>query len=123
MLFRSPGARVTDDVERDIATLWTLAGQFLGRAPRISLAIIQHTDCGFERLIQPAIQAALSQQLGLPVDEVAAMAVADHQATLRADVDRLSRSPIIPENLIVSGYLYQVEDGLMREMIAPRPLR
>jgi hypothetical protein len=54
--------------------------------------------------------------------EVAALAVADHHATLQADIERLRQSPLVPENLMVTGYLYHVEDGLVREVYPPQPL-
>ena len=121
-VLRGPGARVTANVEQDIGILWTLASQFLGRPAQISLAIIQHTDCGFERLAIPAIRSAISQRLGIAETEIAALAVADHHATLQADIERLRQSPFVPENLIVSGYIYHVEDGLVREVYPPQTL-
>lgn len=121
-VLRGPGARVTADIEQDICILWTLASQFLGRTPHISLAIIQHTDCGFERLSIPEFRTVISQRLGISENDVAALSVADHNAALKADIERLRRSPIVPHGLTVSGYLYHVEDGFVREVYPPERL-
>ena len=50
LVLRNAGGRVTQDVERDVTFLWTLAAQMDGGTPDLSLAIIHHTDCGVERL-------------------------------------------------------------------------
>ena len=47
----------------------------------------------------------------------------DHTESLRADIERLRRSPLVPKELVVSGHLYDVADGRVREIVAPASLR
>ncbi|MDA2919190.1 carbonic anhydrase [Desulfobacterota bacterium AH_259_B03_O07] len=124
LVFRNAGARVTNDVELELGILWTLASRLSGGAlPSLALAIIQHTDCGYERLANPELQQALSRNLGVDKAEFGALANADHPETIRKDIERLHRSPLVPNELVVSGHLYNVTDGLLQEVVAPAPLQ
>jgi carbonic anhydrase len=61
LVFRNAGGRVTDDIELELSILWTFAAHRMGESFQgFSLVIIQHTDCGFERLSNPETVAALS---------------------------------------------------------------
>ncbi len=89
----------------------------------LGLAIIQHTDCGYERLANPELQQALSHNLGVDKAEIEALANVDHTQTIREDIERLRRSSLVPNELVVSGHNYDVEDGVMQEFVAPAPLQ
>jgi len=124
LVFRNSGARVSKELELELGILWTLVGKMAGDQFRgLELAIIQHTDCGRERLANPELQLALSRNLGLDESVFAAMANADHTKSIRHDIERLRRSSLVPNELIVSGHVYDVEDGIVREVVAPEALR
>ena len=124
VVFRNAGARVTHDVELELGILWTLASRMAGdRFRGIALAIVHHTDCGFERLAHPDLGRALSATLGIEGAEIEALAIKDHAASIHEDIERLRRSPLVPKELVVSGHLYNVADGMVREIVAPAPLR
>jgi len=123
LVFRNAGARVTNDVELELGILWTLVSRLSGEAPALALAIIQHTDCGYERLANPELQQALSRNLGLDKAVFGALANADHPETIRKDIERLHRSPLVPNELVVSGHLYNVTDGSLQEVVTPAPLQ
>ena len=81
------------------------------------------SDCGFEHLANPELQQALSRNLGLDKSEFAALANADHTESIRRDIERLRRSSLVPNELTVSGHVYDVEDGIVREVVAPEAVR
>ena len=89
----------------------------------MGLAIIQHTDCGYERLVNPELQQALSHNLGVDKAEIEALANVDHTKTIREDIERLRRSSLVQNELVVSGHIYNVEDGRVREVVSPTWLR
>lgn len=123
MVFRSAGARINDEIELEIGILWAMAQTMAGDDFRgFELALIQHTDCGFERLANPQLQQGLSQRLGIEPEVVQALATHDHEATLAADIERLRQSPVVPKDLVVSGYMYDVESGTMRQIVSPTAL-
>ncbi len=87
------------------------------------LVVIHHTDCGMSRLANPVIQDQVSKRLGLGVDEVAAMAITDPAASVQDDVERLRNTPGTPDHLIVSGFVYDVSNGTISQVVLPAPLR
>ena len=56
-------------------------------------------------------------------DEVAAMAITDPAATVTATIERLRNTPGTPDQLVVSGLVYDVNDGTITGVVAPAPLR
>lgn len=123
VVFRNAGARVTHDVELELGILWTLAGRMAGDAFRgIELAIVHHTDCGFERLANPDLGRALSTKLGVEHAQIDALAIKDHTESIHEDIERLRRSPLVPKDLVVSGHLYSVADGTVQQVVAPATL-
>ncbi len=122
-VFRNAGARVSRELERDLGILWVMISKMTGdQFKGLELAIIQHNDCGFERLANPELQQALSDNLGIDKVEIEALANVDHTKTIREDIERLRRSSLVPNELVVSGHIYNVEDGVVREVVAPAPL-
>lgn len=122
-VFRNAGARVTHDIELELGVLWTMAGKMAGdRFQGLGLAIVQHTDCGYERLANPELQAALSHKLGIAQTEISAMACSDHNESIHTDIERLRQSTLVPNALVVSGHIYDVATGVVQEVVAPAPL-
>ncbi len=95
-----------------------------GTSPmRPELVVIHHTDCGMSRLANPAIQGQVAKRLGLSVDEVSAMAISDPTTSVHDDVERLRRTPGTPDQLVVSGFVYDVSNGTINQVVPPAPLR
>lgn len=122
LVMRNSGGRVSDDVERDIAIIWTLVAQMTGAAPSLSLAIIHHTDCGLEKFASPDIQQMVSQRSGLALSSLRQLAIVDHDSAFEQDVQRLKDSGIIPDGLIVSAHMYDPKSGRLHQTIAPTRL-
>jgi carbonic anhydrase len=123
LVFRNAGGRVTDDLELDLGILWMLARQMAGDNFRgISLAIIQHTDCGSEHLANPELAMTLSGRLGVGKSAIDGLVNTDHAKRIHEDIERLRRSPLVPKELVVSGHIYQVENGTIKEVVGQAPL-
>lgn len=114
------GGRVTSAVMEEIATLSFMVAKMDGDKPGgFELILMQHTQCGVERFADPNFQSALKQKLGIDVSSVA---ITDHEQSLREDVERLREAPGVPGYIVVSGLIYDVQHGLVREVIAPGAL-
>jgi carbonic anhydrase len=98
-ILRNAGARVTDDVLRSIAIVVAELG-----VSRV--AVIAHTDCAMAKLSAEHLRASVGAD-----DDWDPLAVDDQVATLRDDLDRLRRSPLLPDDLAVAGFVYDVGDG------------
>ena len=124
VVIRNAGGRITTAVMADLAVLGVLAANMPGATPmQPELVVIQHTDCGMSRLANPAIQEQLAQKLGRTTDEVSAMAITDPAKSVREDIERLRNEPGAPDQLVVSGLVYDVKDGSIDQVVPPSPLR
>ena len=120
VVIRNNGGRVTPEVVHEIAALSFIVAKMDGaeRGP-FELIIMQHTQCGAERFADPDFQRSLKEQLGVDVSSVA---ITDHELSLREDVERLRSAPEVPGYIVVSGLIYDVQHGHVREVIAPAAL-
>ena len=123
LVMRTGGGRVSDDLILELAILSGMVRRMRGDAFKgFSLAVIHHTDCGFERLANPEIAAGLSNGLGIEPAKLEALAIREHSQSLAADVDKLKNSPNTPKDLKVGGYLFDVSTGLIDEVIPMQPI-
>ncbi len=124
LVMRNAGGLVTPAVMRDLGILGVLAANLpgAGGGPP-ELAVMHHTDCGMGRLAAPPVQQQVAQRLGLSDEEVAAMAVVDPAATVRADIERLRDTPGVPDALVISGLVYDVSTGAIDVIVPAAPLR
>jgi carbonic anhydrase len=117
-VLRTGGARVTRDVEIQIAVLYMLVKQTLGdNFGGISVAIIHHTNCGYERLATPEFRALLTGDLHMDDAELQTLGISDHTQTIKDDIERLMQSPFVPKNVSVTGYIYDVHSGEVTEVV------
>ena len=126
VVIRNAGGRITPAVMRDLGILGVLAAAVSppGTSPmKPELVVIHHTDCGMSRLANPAIQGQVAERLGLSVDEVSAMAISDPTTSVEDDIERLRQTPGTPDQLVVSGFVYDVSNGTINQIVPPAPLR
>ncbi len=126
LVIRNAGGRITPAVMRDLGILGVLAAAANqpGTSPmQPELVVIHHTDCGMSRLANPAIQEQVAKRLGLSVDEVSAMAISDPTTSVQDDIERLRHTPGAPDQLVVSGFVYDVSNGTINQVVPPAPLR
>lgn len=121
VVMRNNGARVTPAIVQEIATIAFMSSMMDEGEPKpFELVIMQHTQCGAERFANPQFQQGIKEKIGI---DVAPSAITDHETSLQEDVERLRRAPEVPGYIIVSGLLYDIKTGQVREVIAPAPLR
>lgn len=119
-VLRNNGGRVTPEVVHEIAALAFIVAKMDGAEPRPwDLVIMQHTQCGAERFADPDLQRALKEHVGVDVSSVA---ITDHELSLREDIERLRSAAEVPGHIVVSGFIYDVQHGSVREVIAPAAL-
>ena len=123
VVIRNAGGRINSAVLRDMGLLGVLGASMPGPGLQLQLVLIQHTNCGMGRFADPEVQALAVQRLGLSAEEAAAVAVTDPAASVRADIERLRATPGVPDQMVVSGFVYDVTDGSVTEAVAPGTLR
>jgi carbonic anhydrase len=103
-IVRNAGARVTDDVIRSLA----LATAFLD-VERV--AVIQHTHCAVAGSSADVLRDGVHRATGADTSAFDPLAMDDQEATLRVDVERIRRDPLIPRHVVVAGFVYDVDNG------------
>ncbi len=117
LILRNVGARVTETVGLEVAMVWTLMSLVSGATPNLELVIIQHTLCGMARFAVPEVAGKVTERFGTP-DVVATYGIADVDQTVAGDIERLRSNPTVPRELKVSGHVYDVATGRLREVVA-----
>jgi carbonic anhydrase len=114
-VIRNAGGRVTPAVIDDIAYLAFLVEQLSGGQGALDtlfeVAVVHHTQCGTGFLADPSFRQRAAEETGLSEAALEASAVADPQATVKADVERLLTSPLLSPKVSVSGHVYDVATG------------
>lgn len=113
-ILRNAGARVTDDVLRTLA----LAVAALGVT---RIAVVQHTDCKMTSATDDELRAAVAEATGIADLALEPLAIGDQAAVLRADVDVVLASPLIPVGVVVGGLVYDLHAGRLTTIVEPRP--
>ena len=102
-VIRNAGGRLTDDVLRSLA----LSSSALGVD---TVVVMQHTKCGLEG----ASEAELRARTGADLDF---LPIADHEAALKADIERLSGTPYLSALQRIAGFVYDVESGRVEDVV------
>lgn len=120
-VIRNSGGRVTQDVIEELAILALMARQMNPNSQNpFEVVVMHHTQCGAERFAMPELQNMIKDQLWL---DVADKAIHNHDESVQSDIEKLRNAKELPGSIQVSGYVYDVSLGTVREVIAPGPLR
>jgi carbonic anhydrase len=123
-IFRNAGGLVTDDAIRSAM----LTTQFFGTK---EIIVINHTECGMMSASGDLLSDKLKSQ-GIDLEQVSIdpalpelklsqkafskwiKTFTDVDETCLKQVDLLRNSPLIPENVVIHGYIWEVETGRLR---------
>jgi carbonic anhydrase len=123
-VLRNAGGRVTQPVIEEIAYLAFLGrrlwGAQLAADGRVEVAVIHHTQCGTSFLADPGFRREASEATGVDESALEASAVADPHTTVKADVELLLGSTLLPPGMGVSGHVYDVETGHVTTVVETR---
>ena len=107
-IIRNGGGVITDDVVRSLC----LSQRALGTR---EIVLVHHTDCGLQKVDPVSFEAELEAELGVkPAWSVEAFS--DPYADVRQSMQRIMLSPFVPHKDHIRGFVYDVTDGLLREV-------
>ncbi len=109
-ILRNPGGRVTGQVLQGLV----LAVHLLG-VERI--LVVPHTRCAVVTADEADLRDRVGRASGHDVTGETFGAVADQQAALHSDVERIRDSPLIPDRVAVGGFLYDVDTGRLQHLV------
>jgi carbonic anhydrase len=103
-IIRNAGARVTKDALRSLV----LAANLLG-VQRV--CVVQHTECAMVGSTDEELRARIGAIRGVDATEWDFLASTDQLATLKADIERIESCPLLPPDLEIGGFVFDVHSG------------
>ncbi len=126
-VIRNAGGRASDDAIRSLVISYKLLGTK-------EWFIIHHSNCGMEFFTDDSIRGLLSKSLETaalgadgfydvgqgPGSEEGAyidwLTISDRNRAVLEDVSRIRRHPLVPNNIPIHGYVYEVTTGALLEV-------
>ena len=108
-ILRNAGGRVTDDMIRSLV----ISQQQMGTR---EIVVLHHTDCGAQTFQNEEFQEHLKAELGVDVSDQDFLPFQDVEESVREDMQLLRESPLIPDDVVISGAVYDVDTGRMTEV-------
>jgi carbonic anhydrase len=103
-IIRNAGARVTDDSLRSLV----LAVNLLGVT---RVCVVQHTECAMVGTTDDELRARIGELRGADTSGWDFLASTDQTATLHEDIAHIKACPLLPADLEVGGFIFDVHSG------------
>lgn len=105
-ILRNAGGRVTEDMIRSLV----ISQQQMGTR---EIVVLHHTDCGAQTFTNEGFARQLRDSLGVEVGDRDFLPFTDVEASVREDMAILRQSPLIPDDVVINGAVYDVDTGRM----------
>jgi carbonic anhydrase len=109
-ILRNPGGRVTDQ-----ALVALVLGVHLLEVSRIM--VVEHTRCAMASSSEDELRARLADRAGVDASWMSLGVIDDQEAAIRKDVDKVVAHPLVGSDVTVGGFLYDVDTGLLRQIV------
>jgi carbonic anhydrase len=128
-VIRNAGGRASDDAIRSLVISYKLLGTR-------EWFVVHHTDCGMETFTDDIMRGLLAKSLKTASlsnngwsdvgqgpgsgegEHVAWLTIRDQAASVLEDVKRIRSSPLVPDDIPIYGYIYDVRSGKLIEVPA-----
>ena len=106
-VIRNAGGRASEDALRSLIISYKLLGtrEFL---------VIHHTDCGMLTFTNEQLREMLRKDLNSDASGIDFLPFSDLEESVRQDVQTIRSSPFIPDDITVSGFVFDVKTGRVR---------
>jgi carbonic anhydrase len=126
-VIRNAGGRASDDAIRSLVISYKLLGTR-------EWFVIHHTNCGMEFFTNEVMRGLLAKSLETAAlteqgfhdigsgpgsragEYIEWLTIADQAQSIRDDVARIREHPLVPANIAIYGYIYDVESGKLIEV-------
>jgi carbonic anhydrase len=103
-MIRNAGGRASDDAIRSLVISSTLLGTD-------EFAVMHHTDCGMLTFTNDDLRKKLADERGVDASNVDFLPFPDLEQSVRDDVATINASPLLPDGIEVTGWVYDVKTG------------
>ena len=108
-VIRNAGGRASEAL-RSLA----ISQQLLGTN---AVVIVHHTDCGMLTFDNATMHGICQERLGVDASDIDFLPFADLEQSVRDDVEIVRSSPLIPNDIEVTGFVYDVKTGRLHEVV------
>jgi carbonic anhydrase len=109
-ILRNPGGRVNDP---ELVAL--VLGSHLLQVNRV--LVVEHTRCAMASSTEEQIHQRVSDSTGTDATWMSIGPISDQKRQIRADVHRVTSHPLIPDSVEVGGFIYDVDTGLLEQVV------
>lgn len=103
-ILRNAGARVTPDALRSLV----LAVNLLGVT---RVCVVQHTNCAMMGTTDDELRGRIEAKSGADASGWEFLSSTDQHATLRDDIELIKACPLLPADLVIGGFIFNVRTG------------
>ena len=107
-VIRNAGGRAQDAIRSLV-----ISERLLGTK---EVLVIHHTHCGMLTFSNDDLYAKVQEDLGTDASDIDFLPFPDLEQSVRDDVQFLKDSPLIPDDISVRGFVYDVKDGKVTEV-------
>lgn len=107
-IIRNAGGVVTDDVVRSLVVSQRLLGTR-------EVILVHHTNCGLQTVTEDEFKHEIEEECGIR-PWWALESFRDPVQSVRQNMNRLRLSPFIVHKVNIRGFVYDVDDGTLREV-------
>ena len=108
-VIRNAGGRADESALRSLI----ISEQLLGTE---EIVVIHHTDCGMLSFSNEQLRARLAERFGAEANGIDFLPFSDLAQSVRDDIATLRRSPFIPSEVAISGFIYDVHTGRLEQV-------
>ena len=108
-VIRNAGGRAADAIRSLV-----ISQRLLGTEEVI---VIHHTDCGMVTFDNDTLRGICREQLGADASDIDFLPFTDLEQSVRDDVELIRTSPLIPDDIRVTGFLYDVKTGKLSQVV------
>jgi carbonic anhydrase len=126
-VIRNAGGRASDDAIRSLVISYKLLGTK-------EWFVIHHSNCGMEFFTDEVIRGLLTKSLETAAlgaegfydvghgpgstqgEYIDWLTITDQAQSVTADVERIRQHPLVPKNIPIYGYIYEVTSGKLLEV-------
>ena len=109
-IFRNPGGRVSPDALEAL-----VLGVHLLGVERV--LVVPHTRCAMTANTETELRKQIGASAGVDASWQEFHVIDDQLAALTEDVRKVVSHPLIPESVVVGGFLYDVDTGLLHRQV------
>jgi len=107
-VIRNAGGRVQDALRSIV-----ISQRLLGTN---EVLVIHHTECGMLTFKNEDLYAKVQQDLGADASDIDFLPFPDLEQSVRDDVRFLKESPLVPDDVSIRGFVYDVKSGKVTEV-------